>query len=509
MLASLYPASMVWMVAMTILWFWFDERKRRSGATRIAALLGAGLLLYVPALIACEGGLMYKLAWILPRDVLTVLITVIVSGYIKRNRTFLATLAGFLLFASVFYWGMLERGVNFARGLDPNAELLIDVANPATDIADLQAAFPDLTFTPLLDAIARPDDTELDDYMTVDIPRSRLHGLNRFFDRLDASPLVDQVEFNEQVRLHQQKQPTKPPQPPQPPPKTGPFGFNDPRATDQWALGALNLKGYPEWVRKQTPKKQILLVMIDTGVNANHEDLAAHYHSIDPDSDTDARGHGTHCAGIAAAVSNNGKGIASLSGGTSWLRVASVRVFEDSGTTSQARVLAGMVKAADAGADVISMSLGGPSEEGRDLAYQRAVDYIVDNGAIVVVSAGNRRQSARFSSPANCERVIAVSAIAADGHRAPFSNTVDELKLGITAPGASVLSTFGAGYRELSGTSMSAPYVSGLVAMMKALQPELGPDEAWKILHRTGSETPEGNETGRLIQPLKALKAAK
>jgi len=498
------------MVAMTILWFWFDERKRRVGAARVAALFGAGLLLYIPALLACEGGLLYKLAWIVPRDVLTIFIAVIVSGYIKRNRTFLATLAGFLLFASVFYWGMLERGVNFAQGLEPSAELLIDVAtidtpatiaNPANTLASLQTAFPGLTFTPLLETIARPDATELDEYLTVDIPRSRLHGLNKLVEQLSASPLVDHVEFNERVRTHQVKQPAKP--------KPGPFGFNDPRAGEQWALRALNLKDYTEWVRKQTPKKQVLLVMIDTGVNAKHEDLVGHYHSVDSGSDSDARGHGTHCAGIAAAVSNNGKGMASLAGGKDWLRVASVRVFEDSGYTSQARVLAGMVKAADAGADVISMSLGGPSEEGRDLAYQRAVDYIVDNGGIVVVSAGNRRQSARFSSPANCERVIAVSAIAADGHRAPFSNTVDELKLGITAPGASVLSTFGDGYRELSGTSMAAPYVSGLVAMMKALRPELGPEEAWKILDRTGSKTPEGKETGRLIQPLKALKAVR
>lgn len=495
MLASFYPASMVWMVAMTILWFWFDERKRRGGAARVAALFGAGLLLYVPALLACEGGLMYKLAWIVPRDALTILIAVIVSGYIKRNRTFLATLAGFLLFSSVFYWAMLERGVRFAQGLEPSAELLIDASNP-NDIASLQAAFPGLTFSPLFDAIARPGDTELDDYLTVDIPRSRLHGLNKFVDQLAASPLVDHVEFNEQVRTHQLKKPSP-----------GPFGFNDPRAGDQWALRALNLKGYTDWVGKQTPKKQVLLVMIDTGVNAQHEDLAAHYHSVDSGSDSDARGHGTHCAGIAAAVSNNKKGIASLAGGKRWLRVASVRVFEGNGNTSQAKVLQGMVNAADAGADVVSMSLGGPSEEGRDLAYQRAVDYIVDNGGIVVVSAGNQNQSARYASPANRDRVIAVSAIAADGHRAPFSNRVDELKLGITAPGANVLSTFGDGYRELSGTSMSAPYVSGLVAMMKALRPDLSPEEAWKILNKTGSETPEGKETGRLIQPLKALKA--
>jgi|GEM_PF-7091064 len=261
MLASLYPATMVWMVVMTILWFWFDERKRRTGAARVAAFFGAGLLLYFPALLACEGGLVYKLCWIVPRDALTILVAIIVSGYIQRNRTFLLTLLGFLAFTSAFYWHMLERGVRFGQGLDPNAELLVDAAAPATDpanLAALQKAFPELRFEPLLRSLARPDQTELDNYFTADLPRSKLHQLNRLLKRLEASPLVNHVEFNERVYTQQVRQPNKPPA----------AGFNDPEASKQWALGALNLKGYSSWVGKQSPRKQVLLAVIDTGATS-------------------------------------------------------------------------------------------------------------------------------------------------------------------------------------------------------------------------------------------------
>jgi thermitase len=158
------------------------------------------------------------------------------------------------------------------------------------------------------------------------------------------------------------------------------------------------------------------------------------------------------------------------------------------------------------GADVISMSLGGISSDSRQKAYEEAVKYCNAKGAIVVAAAGNSSTNAKNYAPANANGIIAVSAIGLDQKKASFSNTVSDLKYGIAAPGVQIMSTFpNQQYKELDGTSMATPMVSGLVGLLKAFRPELNTQEVYKILYETGKPISDGKSTGRLIQAADAL----
>jgi thermitase len=165
-----------------------------------------------------------------------------------------------------------------------------------------------------------------------------------------------------------------------------------------------------------------------------------------------------------------------------------------------------MIMAVDQGADVLSLSLGGESTHRKQKAYEDAVKYASDHGAIVVVAAGNSNSNAKKASPANVEGVITVSAIDQDSRKATFSNTVEDIDMALAAPGVGIYSTLpGNKYGALNGTSMATPYVSGLIGLLKSFNPELSTREVYRILKETGLETKDGQKTGPLIQPLKAL----
>ncbi|MFQ5448355.1 MAG: S8 family serine peptidase, partial [Saprospiraceae bacterium] len=255
------------------------------------------------------------------------------------------------------------------------------------------------------------------------------------------------------------------------------------------------------------PVKKTRLAILDTGVDASHEDLADNFVSTRKKYDYDKSGHGTHCAGIAAAVSNNNKGIASFSRNNAFVEVTSIKVLSDAGYGSQKMIIDGILEAADNGADVISLSLGGPSSDSKQRAYKKAVDYANRKGAIVLVAAGNSKTNARRYAPANTPGVIAVSAVDTLLRRASFSNFVQDLGMAVAAPGVKIYSTFpGNQYKTLNGTSMAAPYVSGLVSLMKSLRPGLTTRQVFNILNKTGMETKGKKETGRLIQPAVAVR---
>ncbi|GAA2247156.1 hypothetical protein GCM10010145_12840 [Streptomyces ruber] len=203
--------------------------------------------------------------------------------------------------------------------------------------------------------------------------------------------------------------------------------------------------------------------------------------------------HGTHVAGTVAAVANNNKGVAGVAYGA---KVSPVRVLGKCGgydsdiidaiTWASGGTVAG-VPANPNRADVINMSLGG---SGRcTTATQNAVNGAVNRGTTVVVAAGNSNANAANFSPASCSNVISVAATNRSGARASYSNygtTVD-----IAAPGGQtgtasadgILSTLNTGTRTPSaeayayyqGTSMAAPHIAGLVALMKSANPSLTP----------------------------------
>jgi thermitase len=273
----------------------------------------------------------------------------------------------------------------------------------------------------------------------------------------------------------------------------------------------MNMNAYYALLSKQTPKKQAKIAILDTGVDGNHEDLKDNYFSVEEKYDNDPMGHGTHCAGIAAGVTNNGIGIGSLAGSGSqpFVEVTSIKVLNAGGMGTQKTIIAGIIEAADEGADVISLSLGGQSNASRQKAYSQAVKYATSQGAIVVSAAGNSNRDAKDYSPANATGMITVAAIDENLNRAVFSNTVNNVKQGIAAPGVAIYSTTpDNNYKVFSGTSMAAPFVAGLLGVMRSVNPNLSAADAYKILRKTGVDSGDTKMTGKVVQPEAALKAA-
>ncbi|MDT0268563.1 S8 family peptidase [Streptomyces sp. DSM 44915] len=218
--------------------------------------------------------------------------------------------------------------------------------------------------------------------------------------------------------------------------------------------------------------------------------------------------HGTHVAGTVAAATDNGNGVASTAHGA---RVQPVRALGVCGGTL-ADIAEAVVWAAGGSvagvpdnrtpADVINLSLGAKMPCGP--TYQQAVDAAVGRGATVVVSAGNDGANAGDYAPANCANVITVAASGRDGRLAGYSNRGQ--RIDITAPGGSgpgdvennILSTYNAGisdpamesYAWLPGTSMAAPHISALAALLLELRPDLTPAQLERAIASTARPVP-------------------
>lgn len=395
---------------------------------------------------------------------------------------------------------------NALDNIDPNAELLLEVSN-GHQRAELDAIVEtyDLVLAPAFE-VADGSITDLDDYYTANIPDAQLHRYEEIVAAFRESGLIDHIEANDILSLD----PSESKAAPVSSTKKQPYKVNDPDIDKVWGYAAMGVEELYELMdqKKVQPAKKARVVIIDTGVDANHEDLKDNFVSIATEHNSDPHGHGTHCAGIAAAVSNNSKGIASFLPDQNFVEVSSVKVFGQYGNTTQQTIIKGMLLAVDQGADVLSMSLGGPATAQGFRAYRQAVEYANKKGAIVVVAAGNESIDASRRLPAAVEGVITVSALDANLNKASFSNEVSRLKMGIAAPGEQIYSTLpNDQYEYYSGTSMATPYVAGLLGLMKAIQPQLTTQEAYKILKKTGRPTGQTQQTGPLIQPAAAIGA--
>ena len=253
---------------------------------------------------------------------------------------------------------------------------------------------------------------------------------------------------------------------------------NDPDYDRQWALP--HIEAEAAW-REMGELSAITVAVIDTGVCMSHEDLLGRvldngYDFVDDDDDPeDVFGHGCSVAGIIAANIDNGIGIAGFSPNSS---ILPVRVLGPSGSGSMADVAAGIVYAADQGADIINLSLG--SMVGSQVTKD-AVDHAVAQGATVIASAGNSG-GALPGYPARYENVVAVGAIDSNGARSSFSNKGGD----IWAPGRDVHTTYlDNAYKALNGTSFSAPYVSAMAAVLEGMGAELHLDPDRKDLDMT------------------------
>ncbi|WP_020539582.1 S8 family peptidase [Lewinella cohaerens] len=345
--------------------------------------------------------------------------------------------------------------------------------------------------------------TDLDDYFTVNIPANELSNLEEIITRIESTGWTDWVEPNETIQIELS--------PARILPKLNKIlGVNDPAVEQQWALQVLEMNKLYDLLNsdKVKTRKKAIVAILDTGVDAGHEDLKDNFYSIAKKYNDDPQGHGTHCAGIAGAVTDNGVGVASFARTGDYFQITSVKVLKAGGSGSQQDIINGIITAVDKGADVLSMSLGGFSTQSRQRAYSEAVRYATDRNVIVVASAGNSNRDAAGFSPVNANGVIGVSAIDNQLQRASFSNKVNRIGMAVAAPGVGIYSTKpNNNYAAHNGTSMAAPFVSGLLGIMKSIRPELTNKEAFKILQQTGKNTRDTANTGRLIQPAAAVEA--
>jgi thermitase len=282
-----------------------------------------------------------------------------------------------------------------------------------------------------------------------------------------------------------------------------PIVADDPLADRQWALDAVRVNEAHARLKEVAPARKARVAILDTGVDAGHEDLAGTF--VTSPGNSDRHGHGTHCAGIAGAATNNGLGMASLNWNGAFVEVAGYHALGADGLGSLESIAQAIIDATDEDADVLSLSLGGYSPIPPKVIVD-AVGYALSRNVVVVAAAGNANQDARLHMPSNVEGVITVSATDAQGRKAAFSNTNTSLSRPIAAPGVDIVSLVpGNDYQPKSGTSMATPLVAGLVGVMRALHPELTPAEVYDILKQTGTSLSDSDKVGLQIDAEAAL----
>ncbi|HSO30605.1 MAG TPA: S8 family serine peptidase, partial [Candidatus Sulfomarinibacteraceae bacterium] len=234
----------------------------------------------------------------------------------------------------------------------------------------------------------------------------------------------------------------------------------------QWSLPKI---AWDDAFGTVAPSGSATVAILDTGIDASHPDLAGQVlagTSILDDSNgmTDPNGHGTWMAGIVAAATDNGEGIAGVA--YAGVQVMPVTVLGADGTGLDSDIIEGVVYAADHGATVILMAFSNP---GYSASLQAAIDYAWSSGAVLVAATGNDGLST-VAYPAGDRGVVGVSA----------TDSSDSLWVGsnygtatfIAAPGASIDTTaLGGGYTAITGTSAAAAEVAAAAALAKAVDP--------------------------------------
>ncbi|MFA1289550.1 S8 family peptidase [Xanthomonas axonopodis pv. nakataecorchori] len=341
---------------------------------------------------------------------------------------------------------------------------------------------------------------------------------DRALDRAEAETLMRQLAADpnvQSVEVDQMLYPTLTP--------------NDSRLSEQWAFGTTNagLNIRPAW--DKATGANVVVAVIDTGI-VSHPDLDANilpgydfisdataardgngrdnnpadegdWNSTSGCATSNSSWHGTHVAGTVAAVTNNTTGVAGTAFnakvvpvrvlgrcGGSLADIADAIIWASGGTVSG-------VPANPNAAEVINMSLGGGGTCSSTM--QSAINGAVSRGTTVVVAAGNSAANVSGSLPANCANVIAVAATTSAGAKASYSNYGSGID--VSAPGSGILSTLNSGtttpgnasYASYNGTSMAAPHVAGVVALVQSVAPTtLTPAAVETLLKNTARALP-------------------
>lgn len=295
---------------------------------------------------------------------------------------------------------------------------------------------------------------------------------------------------------------------------------NDSEFSKQWGLHNTGLNGATpdadidalEAWDITTGSNAVIIAIVDSGVDLDHPDLQANlmpgYDFVNDDADPDDDfGHGTHVAGIAAAVGNNGIGVSGVSRNA---KIMPVKVLNSGGIGSVSSIVNGIDYAVANGADIINLSLGAagtsyPCVSVTPFPYdftpiQEAMQRALDNNVLVVAAAGNGNESF-VNCPAAYDEALAVGATNYNDSRWVWnsnqgSNQGD--RLSVVAPGGSASSldlTTGiystesnGGYGYKSGTSMSTPHVAGLAALLWSYNPNLTQAEVHSVIESTADD---------------------
>ncbi|RYZ72226.1 MAG: subtilase, partial [Proteobacteria bacterium] len=304
---------------------------------------------------------------------------------------------------------------------------------------------------------------------------------------------------------------------------------NDLEFTNQWdmvnsgqadsagknGLAGADINILPVWERGITGSRDVMVAVIDTGVDYTHPDLAANIYTnpseIPGDGiDNDANGiiddvhgvnfvdakngtgvsmddneHGTHCAGTIGGVGGNGVGIAGVNWNTT---ILPVKFLSGDGSGSSEGAINGIKYAVKMGAKVLSNSWGGGAYSE---ALYDAIKEANDAGVLFVAASGNEANDneARGTYPAsyNLPNIISVAAID-NNDRAPSFSNFGKTKVHVAAPGVRILSTVPGGkYDSFSGTSMACPHVAGMAALLWSNEPGLTALEIKERLIRTST----------------------
>jgi subtilisin family serine protease len=235
---------------------------------------------------------------------------------------------------------------------------------------------------------------------------------------------------------------------------------------NRWGAERIRADEMKDYLAQNNKTENLTVAIVDSGVDTAHPFLSnrtvAGKNIINTrKSPADENGHGTHVAGTVADCTPAN------------VKIMPVKVLNKNGEGTDMHVALGIRHAADNGAKVINLSLGG---EGESSVQKSAVDYAVALGATVVAAAGNENADTVNYTPANYNNVITVAASTQDNNRAPFSNYGSAVD--VSAPGVNITSTFlNKSYATASGTSMAAPHVSAAVAMLKIDRPSATPHD--------------------------------
>lgn len=288
---------------------------------------------------------------------------------------------------------------------------------------------------------------------------------------------------------------------------------DDPLFAEQWGLGKINVAAAWDVI---TGTPGTIVAVVDSGIDFTHPDLAARLwtnpgeiadNDVDDDNNgyvddvhgwnfveenadaSDVSGHGTQVAGVAAAAGNDNFGIT----GVCWnCSIMPLRVVQANGAANYSDIAAAVSYAAAKGAHVILIALGGRSDSA---ALRLAVANAAD--AVIVAAAGNDG-AAQPIFPAAYDSVLAVTAATRDDARWSPSNFGDWVDL--SAPGEGIHAPLlGGGWAEASGTSMAAPHVAGVAALVRALRPHFSPAQVRGQLIATARQPAIGALPGRGI----------